>query len=292
MSEPLVGDGFLLRRAKPEDVDFMAGLVTHEDVAPFMSASALREPGALLADVERSEREPREYGRFVVDVDGRPAGLLGFEVENRRSRIAHLFGIMLHPDFRGRGIADGAARLLVRHLVLDFGYHRVQLECYGFNERAMRHAERAGFVREGVKRSAYWRHGSWVDGVVYGLVREDLENPSSTFDAGALADELERARSNFQVGSRLLLENERVRVWDITLAPGERLPFHCHRTSYFYRCESAGRSRVRTPDGTVTTYESPLDEVVFHRIEPGEELVHDLANVGDTVLRFTTVELV
>ena len=50
-----------------------------------------------------------------------------------------------------------------------------ELEIYGFNERAQRHAERAGFVREGVRRRAYWRHGEWVDGVLYGLVREDLD---------------------------------------------------------------------------------------------------------------------
>ena len=38
-----------------------------------------------------------------------------------------------------------------------------------------RHAERAGFVREGARRKAYRRHGELVDGVLYGLVREDLE---------------------------------------------------------------------------------------------------------------------
>jgi len=105
------------------------------------------------------------------------------------------------------------------------------------------------------------------------------------------AGELEQASRNFTVGSRLLFENVRIRVWDITLGPGERLPFHCHRTSYFYRCEAAGMSRVRTPEGEAAVYESPQDEVTFHEIPPGETLVHDLTNVGDTVLRFTTVEL-
>jgi len=28
-----------------------------------------------------------------------------------------------------------------------------------------------------VKRKAYWRHEEWVDGVLFGLVREDLEGP-------------------------------------------------------------------------------------------------------------------
>ena len=84
-------------------------------------------------------------------------------------------GLAIHPDYRGRRLADAAARLLQRHLLLELGYHRLQLECYGFNERAIRHAERAGFVREGVRRKAYWRHGRWNDGVLFSLVREDPE---------------------------------------------------------------------------------------------------------------------
>jgi hypothetical protein len=106
------------------------------------------------------------------------------------------------------------------------------------------------------------------------------------------ADEISRAATNYEVGNRLLFENDTVRVWDITLEPGERLPFHCHRTSYFYRCEAAGVSRVGALDGSGATYDSPQDEVVFHEIPPDETMIHDLTNVGDTVLRFTTVELV
>jgi RimJ/RimL family protein N-acetyltransferase len=175
VTEPLEGEGFRVRRASAEDVEFMADLAVHEDVEPYMAAVSARDRESLRGEVERSEAEPQHYGRFIVEVDGQRAGVMAFEVFSRRSRIADLRSLMLLPDFRGRGIADAAARLLVRHLFFDLDYHRVQLECYGFNERAIRHAERAGFVQEGVKRNAYWRHGKWVDGVIFGLVREDLE---------------------------------------------------------------------------------------------------------------------
>ena len=103
-----------------------------------------------------------------------------FEERNRRSRIAHLGGLAVHPDFRGRRLADEAAREFQRHLLLDLGYHRLQLEIYGFNERAMRHAERVGFVREGERRKAYRRQGRWVGSALYALVREDLGLPPGT----------------------------------------------------------------------------------------------------------------
>jgi RimJ/RimL family protein N-acetyltransferase len=98
-----------------------------------------------------------------------------YERSNRRSRIARLGGLAIHPGFRGRRAADDAARLLQRLLFHELGYHRLELEIYGFNERAIAHAERSGFVREGVKRRAYWRRGEWVDGVLFGLVVEDLD---------------------------------------------------------------------------------------------------------------------
>jgi RimJ/RimL family protein N-acetyltransferase len=164
-----------LRRAEPRDLDFLLELMNSDDVVQNLAVVRPRDRDGLAEEIERSQAEPQEYGRFVIEVDGRPAGLMGFEVSNRRSRIANLGSLAVHPDFRGRHLADEAARLFQRHLIDDLGYHRLQLEIYGFNDRAQRHAERAGFVREGVRRKAYWRDGDWVDGVIYGMVPEDLE---------------------------------------------------------------------------------------------------------------------
>ena len=164
------------RRARPDDVDFLLELVTHEDIEPFLGGRAARSRVELLAEIERSEREPQSYGRFVIEVDGERAGSLGFEVANERSKIAHLERLAVHPRFRGRRIADEAARRFQRYLFDDLGYHRLQLEIYAFNERAIAHAERSGFVREGVRRKAYLRHGEWQDAVLFGLLREDLDS--------------------------------------------------------------------------------------------------------------------
>jgi RimJ/RimL family protein N-acetyltransferase len=169
-----------IRRAKGDDVDFLVELVNREDVQPFLGGRALRDRAGLAAEVERSAADPTSYGRFVIEVDGKRAGVMGFEVDNRRSRIARLERLAVHSDFRGRRVSDEAARLLQRHLVVDLGYHRLELEIYGFNERAQHHAERAGFLREGVRREAYWRHGEWMDGVLYALIREDLDVSATT----------------------------------------------------------------------------------------------------------------
>jgi RimJ/RimL family protein N-acetyltransferase len=163
-----------LRRAEPRDLDFLLELMNSDDVVQNLAVVRPRDREGLTEEIERSQSEPQEYGRFVIEVDGQSAGLMGFEVSNRRSRIANLGSLAVHPDFRGRRLADEAARLFQRHLIDDLGYHRLQLEIYEFNDRAQRHAERAGFVREGVRRKAYWRNDEWVGGVIYGLVEEDF----------------------------------------------------------------------------------------------------------------------
>jgi RimJ/RimL family protein N-acetyltransferase len=179
VSEVVAGEGFRLRRAESDDADFYVELATHEEVEPFLAVIRPRDRDDVLAEIAQSLAEPRECGRFVIEVeqDGEweRAGVMGYDVANRRSRIASLGGLAVHPRFRGRHLADDAARVLQSYLLVDLDYHRLQLEIYGFNERAMKHAERAGFVREGVKRKAYWRHDEWVDGVMFGLIREDLD---------------------------------------------------------------------------------------------------------------------
>jgi RimJ/RimL family protein N-acetyltransferase len=173
------GTTVTFRRARLEDVDFLVDLVTHDEVEPYLAAVGSKGHDEMRADVERSNAEPDAFGVFVIEVGGERAGTMRFERVNARSRIAHLGGLAVHPGFRGRRVADEAARAFQRHLFAELSFHRLQLEVYGFNERATSHAERVGFVREGVRRKAYWREGEWVDGVLFGLVVEDLEDVAS-----------------------------------------------------------------------------------------------------------------
>jgi aminoglycoside 6'-N-acetyltransferase len=163
-----------IRPATPADVDFLAELYADEDVRPFLAAGRPYDRDSV---DEQVAQNPAAGGLLVIELDGERAGAMAWETRNRRSRIAHVSGVAVQPRYRGRRVADEAARLLQRRLIEELGFHRIELEIYGFNERAQRHAERSGFVREGVKRKAY-RHGDgWADGVLYGFVAEDLDEP-------------------------------------------------------------------------------------------------------------------
>ena len=105
-------------------------------------------------------------------------------------------------------------------------------------------------------------------------------------------EELQHAAENYEVGTTLLFENDEIRVWELFLGPGERVPFHCHRTPYFWVCIDGGRAIQRYPDGHLIHVEFESRDTDFldeERLET--ERIHDLENTGDTAFRFHTFEL-
>jgi hypothetical protein len=111
------------------------------------------------------------------------------------------------------------------------------------------------------------------------------------FDPADFGEELSEASSNKQLGTSMWFENERIRVWEVLLEPGERGAFHSHTTNYFWTVVEPGRGLQRFDDGSYVIRDYLLGETKYLEHSPDSELIHDLENVGDTRLRFVTVEL-
>jgi quercetin dioxygenase-like cupin family protein len=93
-----------------------------------------------------------------------------------------------------------------------------------------------------------------------------------------------------RVGNVLLSETDRVRVWAVRLKPGERLGFHTHVLDYFWTSVTGGRGRSHFDDGHVADVVYQAGDIKHLTFGRGEFMIHDLENVGDTELLFTTVE--
>ncbi|MFE7166173.1 GNAT family N-acetyltransferase [Streptomyces sp. NPDC057616] len=90
------------------------------------------------------------------------------------------FRTLIGPRGRNRGLGTEATRLIVGHAFEHLGVHRIQLEAYGHNHRALRVYEKAGFTVEGVRREAELRDGEWVDQVMMGILDREWAALSST----------------------------------------------------------------------------------------------------------------
>jgi beta-alanine degradation protein BauB len=108
----------------------------------------------------------------------------------------------------------------------------------------------------------------------------------------ALRAEFEResGRPNGCVGSELISETDKLRVWTIRLKPGERFGFHRHVLNYFWSAITPCRGRQHLMDGSTVEYAYAAGETRHETYGPGQFKVHDLENIGDTEMVFMTVE--
>ena len=118
-----------------------------------------------------------------------------------------------------------------------------------------------------------------------------IQAKADTFDwPPEIVTEFNDAWGNGQVGQTLVSETDKVRVWHLTLQPGERIGFHHHVLNYFWTALTPGTSRSHMDDGRIveTVYETGMTS--HFEFAKGDFMLHDLANVGDTPLSFVTVE--
>ena len=90
------------------------------------------------------------------------------------------FRTLVGPRGRGRGIGTEATRLIIGYGFEQLGLHRIQLEAYAHNHRALHVYEKVGFVTEGVRREVEVRDGEWVDEVLMGILDREWAALSST----------------------------------------------------------------------------------------------------------------
>jgi quercetin dioxygenase-like cupin family protein len=88
----------------------------------------------------------------------------------------------------------------------------------------------------------------------------------------------------------LLLENDRVRVWSLTLEPGQSTPVHTHQLDEIVICLESGRIRIIKPGPEVEgeTIQPKFGDVFMPKVKG---VTHVLTNAGETRYRQISIEL-
>jgi len=91
-----------------------------------------------------------------------------------------------------------------------------------------------------------------------------------------------------QVGQRIVLENEHVRIWEVRLEPGETIAFHIHHHPYIVVSLGGGENEIETIFGKTITTDEPLGSTVFiNDLRP----VHRLTNRSSLTYLSRLIEL-
>jgi RimJ/RimL family protein N-acetyltransferase len=123
--------------------------------------------------------EERESGRWdniafgVQTKDGTPIGGFFINWLLPYHRLAMLGAVIGEPDYWGGGYGTDALTLIVDYAFDWLDMHKVWLGTTSANARVMRQMEKVGFALEARSRQESYMDGQWVDGLLYGLLREE-----------------------------------------------------------------------------------------------------------------------
>jgi RimJ/RimL family protein N-acetyltransferase len=115
-------------------------------------------------------------GTLIVTSGGEPAGFISWrQVITGSASYCWELGIAIAPESRGRGAGTRAQQLIARYLFAHTQVNRIQAGTEITNIAEQRALEKAGFTREGVLRGAAFRGGRWRDGVLYSVLRDEVD---------------------------------------------------------------------------------------------------------------------
>jgi RimJ/RimL family protein N-acetyltransferase len=172
----LRADGFRLRPWETDDAPAVTAACQDPEIArwlPIIPSPYTEDDARDFVEQSRLNWDAGEAYSFALVGDNDE--LLG-SVAMRMLRFStgHI-GYWVAPAARGRGIATTALKTLSRWAVEDLGLKRLELMTDPENIASQRVAKKAGFRREGIRRSALeYRDGTRRDSVMFSLLADEL----------------------------------------------------------------------------------------------------------------------
>lgn len=172
-----------LRPLEITDTDFILEIVNNDiEVRKFTGTQLLFSREQIESYIRRQPDNESRVSFAIAKNESKE--VVGEAVLNDISHInrSASFRIFIAGKHIGNGYGTEATGML-----LDYGFgmlnlHRIELEVYTMNERAIHLYEKAGFKREGVKRENWYFDHDYYDSIMMSILKEEYRNAKSKTD--------------------------------------------------------------------------------------------------------------
>ena len=174
----LQSERVILREFRREDIPAIHAWTNDREIVRFLSwavfPQTLRETERFV-EQQMSGEDPMNRG-FVIGLhEGDPCiGTTGLIPIDWRNRSAELGIVIGKHEYLGKGYGREAVDLLLGFGFNELNLHRIGLQVFDFNERAIRAYRKSGLVEEGRLREAFYREGSYHDILIMGITEEEF----------------------------------------------------------------------------------------------------------------------
>ena len=112
----------------------------------------------------------------IIEVDNISVGLIGLLNIDQKNKKAEYYISMGEVEYKGKGIATQATRLLLDYAFVDLKLEKIFLYTEKENIGAQRLFEKLGFEKEGLLKNDLYHNGRFVERYVYGILKDFYPN--------------------------------------------------------------------------------------------------------------------
>jgi len=171
-------DRMLLKEISWEDVENIHKLHSVPEVDKFntlgIPADINTTKNVIKADIDDQDKNPRSKfcWKIVLKDTADFIGVAGMSLSNDRFKMAEFY-YKLFPKYWGNGYATEIAKRLIQLGFEEFKLHRIEAGVATENLASIRVLEKAGMMREGIRRKILPIRGEWKDNFHYAIVEDE-----------------------------------------------------------------------------------------------------------------------
>jgi RimJ/RimL family protein N-acetyltransferase len=173
----LSNHGVTLRELRITDARSLFATLTTEEVSHFISP-----PPTTIAGFERfiawtiRQRQAGAYACFAVTVEGSDTAIGIFQLRELEPGFQTAeWGFAIGSPYWGTGVFQKGAELVINFAFETVGVHRLEARAAVKNGRGNGALRKIGAVREGVLRKSFYRHGEYLDQVLWTILDDDWD---------------------------------------------------------------------------------------------------------------------
>ncbi len=170
----ICGEQTNLRAVEEKDLEQLRQWRNHPEMMPYHFSHLPVSQIGQRRWYESCTSDTKNVVLIVEDKEHTPIGYTLLKDIDHKNRSVEI-GIHLDPAFQGRGYGKDAFLTLMRYCFQELNIHRICLQVFAFNEKAIRLYERLGFREEGRLRDAYFTQNRYYDIVLLSILENEFE---------------------------------------------------------------------------------------------------------------------
>ncbi len=168
----ICGERIVLRALEERDVEQLRLWRNHPELIGYHCSDIPVSQISQARWYENCASNPKQILFIIEDEENNRIGYTLIKNLDHKNRNAEI-GLHLDPSAQGKGYGKEAFQTLIQYCFNELNLHRLYLEVFDFNERAIKLYETLGFQTDGRMREAYFTQGAYCDILIMSLLENE-----------------------------------------------------------------------------------------------------------------------